>query len=160
MSCQKVTKAFKIIGKKHSCAFGDYASEVPKHAQNFMEEATRIQNHTGIEVSLFEPKKDETHVEGIYYVGVLVSEPVEIAPEHMEYLEVEDEFVTIRGKMTNVSDLYSELLAWAEEQGYIINQNDYIVETYHPVEIGEEVEVYIPILSRGEEFNENRQVVS
>jgi len=38
------------------------------------------------------------------------------------------------------------LLKWAESQGYQRNLDSYIVETYHPIENGEEeIEIFLPI---------------
>lgn len=62
--------------------------------------------------------------------------------------------------MASVSDLYSQLTEWSEKQGYKTDPESFIVEIYHPTEFGEEVEVYIPVISRGEYFNENSKIVS
>ncbi|MFJ8064039.1 hypothetical protein ACIQYS_05370 [Psychrobacillus sp. NPDC096426] len=56
------------------------------------------------------------------------------------------DYINVRGKITNVEDLHSKLSKWGELQGYKRNLESYILETYHPIENREaEVEIYLPI---------------
>lgn len=144
---KRINKVFQVVGKKNKGLYSNLASEVPINAQGFMSRIDEIKNHLGVEVSLFEPKKGEDHKEGHYYVGVLVKGKMDEVPSGMEYIEISGEFVSTRGSMTVVSDLYTSLQKWSKEHGYHPTQESYFIEMYHPVEEGEEVEIYIPINS-------------
>lgn len=146
MDCKRVKKDFKIVGMKNSGNFSNFASEVPQFAQKFLSRANEIDNSSETEISLFEPKKDDNHQEGHYYVGLIVNKNIEKVPPGMEYIEQAQEYVTVRGKINNVGELHTQLSKWADEQGYKRNTDSYIVETYHPVENDlEDVEIYLPI---------------
>ncbi len=138
-----VTKNFKIVGMKHRGAFADYAKLVPQAAQRFLQRAANL---SGTEVTVYEPKLDENHFEGTFYVGLLVDDEINI-PEGMEQLQFEHSYAMIRGKDAEIGNLYSTLDRWIAEQGCQRDtQENYIVETYHPWENGaEEVEIHIPI---------------
>ncbi|WP_096273246.1 AraC family transcriptional regulator [Paucisalibacillus globulus] len=146
MKFNKVIKDFKAVGMKGYGAFSNFANDVPSLAQQVMLRSNEIQSQTGVEVAFFEPKKDENHLEGQYYVGLIVPNPVKEVPVAMDYIETEQHYVTTRGKITRIGELHSSLLGWANEQGYKRDLDSYIVETYHPIEGGEEeVEIYLPI---------------
>ncbi|PLT28209.1 GyrI-like domain-containing protein [Peribacillus deserti] len=148
MECKRVRKEFKVVGMRGYGAFSDFQREVPLLAQQFLNRASEISNHTETEISLFEPKREENHLEGHFYAGLLVQKPAIQVPPGMEYIEVSQEFITIRGKITNISSLHTELMKWAVEQGHKRNIESYIIETYHPMENDvEDVEIYLPILS-------------
>ena len=144
---RRINKVFQVVAMRNKGVYSNFGSEVPKNAQNFMSRINEIKNQLGIEVSLFEPKRDENHKEGKYYVGVLVEGKLDEVPSGMEYLEISGEYVSTRGSMTVVSDLYTSLQKWSKEHGYHPTQESYFIEVYHPVEEGEEVEIYIPIIS-------------
>ncbi|RSD28775.1 GyrI-like domain-containing protein [Mesobacillus subterraneus] len=139
--CQVLTKEFKIVGAKKYGAFVEYAQLVPEAARQFLQRADEIENSTGIEVTVYEPKRDETHKEGTFYVGILVNERVASPPEGMEFLEFQYSYATIKGKESDMGKLYSQLDGWIEAQKYTRN-NNFIIEVYHPEEL---VEIYIPI---------------
>ncbi|WP_042149931.1 GyrI-like domain-containing protein [Paucisalibacillus sp. EB02] len=146
MQCKKVKKEFKVVGMKGSGAFSNFGNDVPALAQQVLLRSNEIQNKTDTEVAFFEPKEDENHLEGHYYVGLAVNNSVNEVPVGMEYIETEQHYVTTRGKITRIGELHSSLLGWADEQGFKRNLDSYIVETYHPMEDGEEeVEIYLPI---------------
>lgn len=148
MGCKRVKKDFKVVGMKNTGAFANYGSEVPKFAQQFMNKVSEIQNHSNTEIALYEPKRDEHHLEGYYYVGMIVPDALNEVPSGMEYIEISQEYVTIRGRITDVGDLHLQLIKWSDEHGYQKNFGSYIIETYHPIENNiEEVEIYIPIHS-------------
>ncbi|ANX13768.1 hypothetical protein ABE41_017295 [Fictibacillus arsenicus] len=143
---RRINKVFQVVGIKNKGLYSNFGSEVPINAQRFMSRIDEIKNHLGVEVSLFEPKKGEDHKEGHYFVGVLVKDKIDEVPAGMEYIEISGEYVSTRGSMTVVSDLYTSLQKWSKEQGYYPTQKSYFIEMYHQVEEGEEVEIYLPII--------------
>ena len=143
---KKVDREFRVVGMKNTGNFADYGREVPLSAQKFMSRLSEVQNSEGTEIALFEPKKDENHLEGNYYVGVMVDDAKEAVPAGMEYIELAHEYVTARGKISRIGELHKDLLIWAKEEGYERDLEVYIVETYHPQENGEEeVEIFLPV---------------
>ncbi|MEH7010632.1 GyrI-like domain-containing protein [Neobacillus niacini] len=146
MDCKTVKKTFRVVGVKGSGAFANFSTEIPKLAQQFLDRLDEIENHSGTEIALFEPKRDADHLEGYYYVGVIVNEPLKRVPVGMEYIETTQDYVTTRGKINNIGKLHNILLKWADDQGYKRDLESHIIETYHPMENGEEeVEIYLPI---------------
>ena len=146
MKFEKVNKTFKIVGMKNSGAFNNFGSEVPVFAQQVLNRSNEIQNHTGTEIALYEPKRDVNHLEGSYFVGLIVNNSLTEVPTGMEYIEITNDYVTTRGQVTRVGELHQHLLQWAEEQGYNRDLESSIVETYHPIASGdEEVMIYLPI---------------
>jgi predicted transcriptional regulator YdeE len=142
--CQVVTREFKVIAVKHRGLFKDYAKLVPQAAQQFSQSASNL---SGTEITVYEPKVNESHAEGTFYVGLLVNDELAALPEGAELLEIQHSYGMIRGKGSEMSSLYSLLDQWIDEQGYTRDTlENFILETYHPVENeGEEVEIYIPI---------------
>ncbi|WP_226537473.1 GyrI-like domain-containing protein [Fictibacillus halophilus] len=158
---KRINKVFQVVGMKNKGLYSNFGSEVPKNAQRFMSRIDEIKNPLGIEVSLFEPKKGEDHKEGQYYVGVLVKDKIDEVPSGMEYIKISGEFVSTKGSMTVVSDLYTSLQKWSKEHGYHPTQESYFIEMYLPVEEGEEVEIYIPIISCSDNItNKESQIVT
>ncbi|WP_166000649.1 GyrI-like domain-containing protein [Bacillus sp. Cs-700] len=147
MEFKKLERTFKVVGMKHIGEFQNYGNEVPVNAQKFMSRVGEISNHA-TEIALYEPKKSEDQLEGEYYVGIIVHDSIMEVPSEMEYLEVKSEFVATRGKISDVGKLHSKLGEWAKEQGYHMKQDAYMIETYHSVENGEEVEIYLPITNK------------
>ena len=148
MEFKKVNKTFKVVGVKNSGAFNNFGSEVPAFAQQLLSRSSEIQKHTGTEIALFEPKRDVNHLEGSYFVGLIVNDSLPEVPSGMKYIETTHDYVTTRGKVTRVGELHQHLLQWAGEQGYKRDLESYIVETYHPKEgEDEEVMIYLPIHS-------------
>ncbi|MEI2664177.1 GyrI-like domain-containing protein [Rossellomorea sp. LJF3] len=140
----KMKKTFRFIGLKGEGAFSDFSTEVPKHAQEFLLRLHEVNAVTGPEIALYEPKRDHAHVNGIYYVGVQLDEPLTNVPDGMTYLELDENYATAKG--TDIGNLHKDLNKWIEEQGYQRKTEAYIVETYHPLEDGgEEVAVYLPL---------------
>ena len=146
MECKKVRKSFRVVGIKGSGSFVKFGTEVPKLAQQFLNRVDEIEMNSGTEIALFEPKRDENHLEGNYLVGVVLKEPLTEVPIGMEYIEIDQNYVTTRGSMIDIGTLHNHLLSWTEEQGFKRNLESSIVETYHPMDHGEEeVEIYLPI---------------
>ncbi|MCJ0930574.1 hypothetical protein MST22_05355 [Virgibacillus halodenitrificans] len=83
-----------------------------------MSRLNKISNHTGTEICLFEPNKDDKHLEGDYYVGIIVPDSLTELPSGMEYIEVKDEFVVTGGSIMEIGELHFKLGEWAKEQGY------------------------------------------
>jgi predicted transcriptional regulator YdeE len=146
MDYKKINQQFRLVGMKNNGAYADFGTEVPKAAQQFMAQAADIKHLAGTEIAIFEPKRDEHHLEGHYYVGLIVGEALNDVPVGMDVIELNEEYVTARGGIDQIGSLHDGLVKWAEEQGFRRNPDAYIVETYHPVENGdEEVEVYLPV---------------
>lgn len=146
MSFKKVKKEFKLVGLKGSGEFVNFGNEVPLLAKQLLSRSNEILNSTETEIALFEPKKNEEHRIGHYYVGLVVSEKLNEVPSGMVFIEMVKSYVTTRGSISNLRVLHLNLLNWAEEQGYQRDLDSYIIETYHPmVEGEEEVQIYLPI---------------
>ncbi|MEH7884272.1 GyrI-like domain-containing protein [Bacillus sp. JJ1609] len=145
--CKVVLKEFKVVGMKHKGFFKDYGDIVPKAAQRFLEHAMVISNSTGLEVTVYEPPKEQSQLEGTFYVGVLVNDQTDSVPEGTDYLHIQHSYGVIKGKVTEMGNLYSELDKWILEQSYDrATPEQYIIEVYYPVKDDvEDVEVYIPI---------------
>lgn len=145
--CKVVTKDIKVIGVKHKGIFTEYADIVPKAAQQFLEKAKDIPNSTGLEVSVYEPPKEPTQLEGTFFVGILVNGHTDFVPEGMEYMHIHHSYAVIKGKGTEMGSLYSELDKWILDQSHSrATPEQYIIEVYYPVQGDvEDVEVYIPI---------------
>jgi predicted transcriptional regulator YdeE len=147
MECKKVKKNFRVVGIKGSGAFVDFDIEVPKLAQQFLNRLDEIEVNSVTEIALFEPKRDENHLDGNYLVGLELKEPLTEVPIGMDYIETDQDYVTIRGSIINIGNLHNHLMKWTEEQGFERNLESYIVETYHSMNHGEEeVEIYLPVL--------------
>lgn len=146
MHGEKMKKTFRVVGLKGEGAFTDFSTEVPKRAQQFLERLHEIEALHGPEITLYEPKRDTDHLEGIYYVGIMVDKALTKVPVGMEYIELDDEYVTASGNVQHIGELHNDLLNWMDDQGYKRKPESYIVETYHPLENGEEeVAIYLPI---------------
>ncbi|WP_419887550.1 GyrI-like domain-containing protein [Neobacillus niacini] len=146
MEFKKVKRNFRMVGLKGSGPFIDFGTDVPKLAQKILNRLDELEIRSITEIALFEPKKDENHLEGSYVVGVIVQEPLTDVPIGMVYTETEQHYVTTRGSMKDLGNLHNYLLKWSEDQGHKRNLESYIIETYHPIDNGEEeVEIYLPI---------------
>lgn len=146
MQCKKVNEIFKVVGVKGKGFYANFENEVPKLAQQLQSRIDEVENYTGTEIALFEPKRGEDHLEGHYFVGALVEEAPTAIPVGMDYVETVQTYVMTRGKIHQIGQLHHHLLQWADEQGYIRDLDSHIVETYHPLGNGEEdVEIYLPI---------------
>jgi hypothetical protein len=141
-----VNKEFKVVGLKGSGEFVNFGKEVPLLAKQLLSRSNEILHPTETEIALFEPKKDEKHRIGHYYVGLIVREKLNEVPTGMHYIETNRRYITTRGNILNLGELHLSLLNWAREQGYQRDLDSYIIETYHPMEGGgEEVQIYLPI---------------
>lgn len=146
MGCSKGRKVFRAVGLKGYGSFDDYGKEVPKLAQQLLARKNEIKNASDIEIGIFEPKRDADHLEGYYYVGLLVNESIKDVPVGMEYIEREQDYVSTRGDIQKLDILHQQLLEWTNEQRYKRDLTSDIIETYHPTTNGEEeVEIYLPI---------------
>lgn len=146
MSYKVVDEEFKVVGLKGIGDFVNFGNEVPSLAKQLLSRSNEIENPTIEEIALFEPKKDETHTSGHYYVGLTMNEKLEAVPAGMDYIEINSRFATTRGAIADIKELHSSLLIWAEGQGYHKDSDAYIIETYHPLAGGgEEVQIYLPI---------------
>ncbi|MFC4408989.1 effector binding domain-containing protein [Chungangia koreensis] len=147
MECSKVNKSFKAIGVKGYGKYEDFEDLVPKTAREFLMRREEFLNAADTEIALYEPKKDAGHIEGQFFVGLIVNETPEVIPSQMEYIEESGGYVTTRGNIKEISSLHQRLTKWSEESGYERDTGAFIVETYHPLPNGEEeVEIYWPII--------------
>ncbi|WP_047980239.1 GyrI-like domain-containing protein [Ornithinibacillus contaminans] len=147
MSFMMVNKELKLVGLKGSGEFVNFGNEVPLLARELLSRSNEILNSTETEIALYEPKRDDEHRVGHYYVGLIVMEQLDKIPSGMHYIETNRSYITTRGNISNLRELHLNLLKWGEEQGYQQDFDSYIIETYHPIEGGEEVEIYLPIKS-------------
>ncbi|MCM3690876.1 GyrI-like domain-containing protein [Neobacillus niacini] len=146
MSYMMVKKEFKLVGLKGKGEFVNFGYVVPMLAKQLLSREKEIVNSTETEIALFEPKKDEEHLIGHFYVGLIVNDKINKVPSGMEYIEANKSYVTTRGHLSKVGELHLNLLNWAKEQGYQRDHDSYIIETYHPIGNGiEEVQIYLPI---------------
>jgi len=146
MSFLIVNKEFKTVGLKGIGEFVSFGKEVPLLAKQLVRRSNEIFHPTETEIALFEPKKDEEHKIGQYYVGLIVMEKPSTVPTGMHYIVTNKRYITTRGNLSKLGDLHFSLLNWAKEQGYQRDLESYIIETYHPMEGGgEEVQIYLPI---------------
>ncbi|KAB2333964.1 GyrI-like domain-containing protein [Bacillus mesophilum] len=147
MSFMMSKKEFKVVALKGSGEYVNYSQEVPLLAQRLLSRSNEITHSTGTEIALYEPKKSGEHKIGHYYAGLVVSQKFNEVPPEMEYIEIAKNYISARGNILMLNELHSQLLIWADEQGYQRDLNAYIIETYHPVGGGEEeVEIHLPIL--------------
>jgi predicted transcriptional regulator YdeE len=146
MSCMMVKREFKLVGLRGKGEFVNFGYEVPLLAKRLLSREKEIVNSTETEIALFEPKRDEGHLIGHFYAGLIVNEKINEVPSGMEYIETNKSYVTTRGDLSKVGELHLNLLNWAKEQGYQRDSDSYIIETYHPIGNGiEEVQIYLPI---------------
>ena len=146
MEFKKIKKDFHVVGIKHSGKFADFGREVPQSAHQFMSRANEIDNRSETEIALYEPKKEDSHLEGAYYVGLLVNDVINEVPDGMEYVVASSDYATARGKISEVGSLHAKLSEWTADQGYQRNLDSFIIEIYHPMGSDEEeVEIYLPV---------------
>lgn len=145
MTFKMVKKEFKMIGLKGGGEYANFGREVPLLAKQLLSRLEEIDSSTESEIALFEPKKDFDHTTGCFYVGLIVPEKINNIPTGMEYIETSNNYITTRGNIADLEELHKNLLSWGTEQGYERDLDSYIIETYHPVSEGEEVEICLPI---------------
>lgn len=147
-----------MVGIRSNGPFAEFGTIVPDVAREVMARSCEIKSSSGTEIAVFEPKRSDDHLQGEFIAGLLVEQPMRDVPVGMTYIEIEGKFATARGNTTGLKDLHADLLKWAACHGYKIDQNEYIVEIYFPADHGEDVEIYLPLLSR--ESHPNGQATS
>ncbi|KGR76229.1 hypothetical protein CD33_06680 [Ureibacillus sinduriensis BLB-1 = JCM 15800] len=146
MDFQIGRKKFKVVGLKGRGYFENHGVEVPALAQQLLSRTHEIGNHLGIEIALYEPKRDVGHRQGHYIVGLIVRDFLKTVPAGMEFIDIDQQYATARGKISTIGSIHTNLINWANVQGYTRNLESYIVETYHPMDDGEEeVQIYLPV---------------
>ncbi|MDR7071618.1 AraC family transcriptional regulator [Fictibacillus barbaricus] len=146
MECKVVSKNFKLVAQKGNALYVNFGLEVPKAAQQLLVRKKEIENCTETEIAIFEPKKTDDHLEGEFYVGMIVTGAPAETPLGLHYIELNHDYVSTKGNIKNLENLHSYLLNWTIRKGYKRNLDAYIVETYHLLEDGaEEVGIYLPI---------------
>ena len=147
MTFKMIKKEFKMVGLKGSGEYANFGTEVPLLAKQLISRSSEIDYPTESEIALYEPKKSGDHTTGNFFVGLIVRERVKKIPTGMDYLETKNHYITTRGNIMELDKLHENLLHWGTVQGYKRDLDSYIIETYHPVSEGEEVEIYLPIIS-------------
>lgn len=132
---------------RHQGLFQNYGTIVPEKAQQFMQRLQEIDHHASIEVAIFEPRRHADHLEGHFYVGVLVSHQPDHPPAGMEYMEFTRDYAHARGNTDDIGQLHLELTNWLQAEQLTLDFSGYIVEMYFPTPNGEEVEIYLPVTS-------------
>ena len=145
MEFEKIKKKFKVVGLKGNGAYENLADDVPALAKQLLRRSDEIASNLGIEIALFDPKRDSAQKKGDYLVGLIVNDSLKEVPAGMVFIEIDQQYATARGKISSIGTLHSNLMKWVDEQGDKRNLESYIVETYYPMEDGEEVEIYLPI---------------
>jgi hypothetical protein len=56
MNCSVQDRTFRVIGAKHQWPFASYPEAVPAAARTFLERLSELPEHSGTEVTLYEPK--------------------------------------------------------------------------------------------------------
>ena len=85
-----------MVAIKGNGAFVSFGTEVPKAAKQLLVRLDEIKNKSGTEIAVFEPKKGENHLEGNYYVGMIVNQAQTEISIGMEYIELNQDYVTTR----------------------------------------------------------------
>ncbi|MGA4518176.1 GyrI-like domain-containing protein [Solibacillus silvestris] len=147
MTFKMIKKEFKLVGLKGSGEYQNFGSEVPLLAKRLLSRSDEIDYQIESEIALFEPKKSDEHKTGNFFVGLIVRGKVNKIPAGMDYLETNNHYITTRGNIMELKKLHENLLNWGTVQGYKRDLDSYIIETYHPVSEGEEVEIYLPIIA-------------
>lgn len=52
-----------------------------------MRRVDEMNHRSGIEIALFERKRDANHLESFFYVGMIVHEPSAVISDGMEYIQ-------------------------------------------------------------------------
>ncbi|BAK16397.1 uncharacterized protein SSIL_1974 [Solibacillus silvestris StLB046] len=147
MTFKMIKKEFKLVGLKGSGEYQNFGSEVPLLAKRLLSRSDEIDYQIESEIALFEPKKSDEHKTGNFFVGLIVRGKVNKIPAGMDYLETNNHYITTRGNIMELEKLHENLLNWGTVQGYKRDLDSYIIEIYHPVSEGEEVEIYLPIIA-------------
>ncbi|MGM0751693.1 MAG: effector binding domain-containing protein [Bacillota bacterium] len=148
MNCKKVKEHFRFVGMKGKGAFADFGEEIPRAAQQFLLRSGEMEQSSGTEMAIYEPKRDAAHLEGTYYVGMMVNRVPTDVPTGMDTMELKQDYATVSGPISQIGSLHDMLVKWTVDNGYKRNPDAFIVETYHPLENGEEnVEIFLPIHS-------------
>ncbi|MFC5406448.1 GyrI-like domain-containing protein [Cohnella soli] len=148
----KITNlSFYAIGYKHSGRFDQYHVLVANAFQDLKTKMNQIPSRTDTTVALYEPQRGPEHVEGFFYVGVIVNEMPEDLPEGSELLSIEGRYASAFGQIKNMASIYDFLGSWIEENGHKqVWPDTLFVERYEfpipeKLTLEEEVEVLLPV---------------
>lgn len=144
MTFEAVEKSFRMVGMEARGEFSELGESVPALAKTMMERAAEVKHSTGIEIALFEAKRGEGHRTGRYVVGLMVEERQD-APSGMVYVEAGGKYVSGRAPIEKVADLHEKAVAWGGGHGFERNLSADIIEVYHALEDGEDVEIFLPV---------------
>lgn len=141
-----------VIGYKHTGRFDQYHILVAKAFQDLKSKLSQIPSRTDTTVALYEPQRGSEHVEGFFYVGVIVSEKPEVTPVGSEYLLIDGLYASATGQIKNMGSIYDYVGSWIQQNGYKpIWPNTLFIERYKlpipdELTLEEEVEVLLPIV--------------
>lgn len=145
MEAKVVTRAFQVVGIKHTGKFAEYGSLVPQVAQQFLARVSEIPHHTEVEVTVYEQPRGSDHVEGYFYTGIVVTDEPASLPAGMEFFKVGSTYAVVRGDERQMGELYGFLVGWIAEQGLVTDRPDgLIIEVFDAPGTGE-VEIYVPL---------------
>jgi predicted transcriptional regulator YdeE len=147
MTDKTVNRQFRLVGIRSKGAFSEFGTIVPNVSREVMARSGEIESSSGREIAVFEPKRSEDQLQGEFIAGLVVDKPVRHVPAGMLYMELEGDYATARGNIEALKHLHADLLECTTGHGGQIDQEEYIVEIYIPTDNGEDVEIYLPLLS-------------
>ncbi|KZE40287.1 hypothetical protein AV656_03220 [Bhargavaea cecembensis] len=148
MTDRTVNRQFRFVGLKGKGAFAEFGTIVPDVAREVLVRSAELGSSTGHEIAVFQPKLSDDHIQGEFIAGLMVDKPVHNVPAGMVYMEIEGEFATASGNIEDLNNLHADLFDWTAGNGYQIDRNELIIEVYIPKDFGEDVEIYLPLLTR------------
>lgn len=147
----KMNCNFHVIAYKHSGRFDQYATLVESAFQELNRKRSQIPTCTDTTVAIYEPRRGPDHVEGFFYVGVIVEGKPMTLPEGSYYMHIEGTYSSAKGQIKDIGKIYESANQWIREHHYEpIWPDGLIVERYESpipdvLTFDEEVEVLLPI---------------
>jgi hypothetical protein len=109
-----------VIGYRHTGRFEDYARLVKQAFDELRVRLAEIPGKTSLTVAIYEPIKNEEHVEGFFYVGCIVeAEPSStVLPNGSEYVRLAGTYACAGGTIGQMSGIYAFVAQWIKDNGY------------------------------------------
>jgi hypothetical protein len=109
-----------VIGYRYTGRFDEYAKLVKQAFDELRGKLEDIPEKTGQTIAIYEPKKNEEHVEGFFYVGCIVeAEPSStVLQDGSEYLRLAGTYACANGTIGQMSTIYTFVEQWIKENGY------------------------------------------
>lgn len=153
MEAKKTNCRFHVVGYKYTGRFDQYEKLVGQAFQELKSKLDKIPSRTDTTVALYEPKRGSEHIEGYFYVGVVVDEKPEKLPDGSEHIYVEGTYAGAIGQIKNMGKIYDFVGRWIRDNGYKqIWPDTLFVERYEfpiprdQLTLEEKVEVLLPIV--------------